>query len=438
MHTDLSLGIHKKEYIQAKQIYTILPNAELIIESIIEPTTNISSWAKVGLQMMVPEAFNTITWMSKGPYATYSDRNAGAKIGLYTTTVDKLWTDYVVPQENANRSEVRWVRLYDASGNGIFFRGATNMNFSAYYYSDNNVAEAKHINELKKNNDITFNFDYQQYGLGTAGAGPGVLPRYRLNPRPLKFTVLIAPFDNDKNENLYLKTNYPQMQVVKVPDLRNIEFKQAIKLAKQQGFVPKIKEQISYKIKKSIIITQFPSHGNAVSVGSQIQLIVSKGIPKIENNIVYERWNNVKKDNPEDVPVHKTPDEAMELRSFDVPENVAEEYGARVRAVLNATLTGNYTFWISSDDASVLYLSQDKNPGQKEKIAFVEGFVPRGDYTMYTSQQSKPIKLIKGENYYIEAVLNENIGGDHLSVAWKLPNGRIEKPIPLSRFIGGK
>ena len=46
-------------------------------------------------------------------------------------------------------------------------------------------------------------------------------------------------------------------------------------------------------------------------------------------------------------------------------------------------------------------------------------------------QKSRPIRLVKGRAYYLEAVMKEHKGGDHLSVAVQQP-GR-SRPRPISK-----
>ncbi|MBI3854731.1 MAG: hypothetical protein HY293_03470, partial [Planctomycetes bacterium] len=96
--------------------------------------------------------------------------------------------------------------------------------------------------------------------------------------------------------------------------------------------------------------------------------------------------------------------------------------------------TGNYVFWIASDDQGELWLSTDEDPAHKEKIASVPDFTSSREYTKHASQQSKAIELKAGRRYYIEALQKEGGGGDNISVKWKLPNGAEEVPIPGHRL----
>jgi hypothetical protein len=102
--------------------------------------------------------------------------------------------------------------------------------------------------------------------------------------------------------------------------------------------------------------------------------------------------------------------------------------------------TGNYTFWIASDDNSELWLSTSDNPANKVLIASVNGWTGVRQWTQLASQQSVPVALTAGRRYYIEALHKDGGGGDHVSVGWQLPSGTLERPIPgtrLSPWVNG-
>ncbi|MDF2436226.1 MAG: carbohydrate-binding protein [Bacteroidota bacterium] len=150
--------------------------------------------------------------------------------------------------------------------------------------------------------------------------------------------------------------------------------------------------------------------------------------------ITREVWNNVLNKTLADIPFNSTPSSTGQLTIFEAPANVADNYGSRIRGYICPPATGNYVFWISSDNNSELWLSTSSNPASKVKIAFVEGYTMGREWTKYPGQQSQPIALTAGTKYYIEAIHREGNQGDHLEVGWKLPNGTLERPIPGSRL----
>ncbi|MEL6824594.1 MAG: Ig domain-containing protein, partial [Calditrichota bacterium] len=90
------------------------------------------------------------------------------------------------------------------------------------------------------------------------------------------------------------------------------------------------------------------------------------------------------------------------LTSFEGPVNWANEYGTRVRAFLHAPVSGNYTFWISTDDQGSLLLSSDANSVNAAQIANVPSWSASRQWEKFPQQQSGQIALVAGERYYIE------------------------------------
>ena len=112
------------------------------------------------------------------------------------------------------------------------------------------------------------------------------------------------------------------------------------------------------------------------------------------------------------------PGDSAIVPSFKAPTNVFDSYGVRMRAFLVAPDSGDYTFWIASDDNGELWLSTDHTAANAAKIATVPGWSSAEQWNKYAQQKSAPVALQKGEVYYIEALMKEGGGGDNLAVAW--------------------
>ncbi|HEY0771183.1 MAG TPA: Ig-like domain-containing protein, partial [Sphingobacteriaceae bacterium] len=146
-----------------------------------------------------------------------------------------------------------------------------------------------------------------------------------------------------------------------------------------------------------------------------------------------EKWNNVSGYAVSSIPVNTQPSSVDVLTDFIAPRNNGDSYGARIRGYVCAPETGNYVFYISSDDNSELWLSTDDDPANKRLIASSK-WTNYNEWAKYPTQQSAEIALVKGTKYYIEALHKEAAGADHLSVGWKLPSGVLERPIAARRL----
>ncbi len=151
--------------------------------------------------------------------------------------------------------------------------------------------------------------------------------------------------------------------------------------------------------------------------------------------ISFEKWTGVAGALVSQIPLANPPNQTGTLNIFEIPVNAADNYGTRVRGYVCPPVTGQYRFWIASDDASELWLSTSSNPANKTLIASVATWTNSQEWTKFPSQQSALIALTAGQQYYIEALQKEGTGGDNLAVGWTLPGGALERPIPGIRLL---
>jgi len=149
-----------------KNTFIIYGSGEILVESDFKAAPNLPELPRFGMQVSVPAEFKNVTWFGRGPQENYWDRNTGAAIGLYSGAVEELITNYIEPQENGNRTDVRWASFTDQDGAGLMAKGLPLIHFSAWPYKMSELERAKHPNEIKRSMDITVNIDYKQMGVG--------------------------------------------------------------------------------------------------------------------------------------------------------------------------------------------------------------------------------------------------------------------------------
>jgi hypothetical protein len=116
-------------------------------------------------------------------------------------------------------------------------------------------------------------------------------------------------------------------------------------------------------------------------------------------------------------------------------QNVGSSYSRRVTGWLIAPTTGNYTFWVSSDDGSRFYLGTDSTSESRVLIASLATWTSFQNFDAESSQQSVSIPLIAGRAYWFEAQQAEGSGSDHVAVAWLRPGQTTREIIPSSWLI---
>ncbi len=181
-------------------IYTIYGSGDVIVETFFDPAGNkkLPELPRFGMQMAIPNQFSTLTWYGRGPHENYCDRKTGAAVGIYSGEVADLTHNYVRPQENANRTDVRWVALTNQNGFGLLAVGMPLLSISAWPYTMEDLERALHINDLPQRNTITVNLDYMQMGVGgDDGWGKRPHPQYRLPARPYSYSFRLQPYAPD-------------------------------------------------------------------------------------------------------------------------------------------------------------------------------------------------------------------------------------------------
>jgi len=176
-------------------VYTVFGNAEVEIDNSFQPGEGeLPELPRFGMQMTLPDAFETVTWYGRGPHESYWDRQAGAAVGVYTGTVDDQFFDYSEPQENGNKTDVRWVSLTRPDGVGIQAVGLQPLSVNALRYTTEAMETAKHRYQMQRRDFVTLNLDLGQTGVGgddSWGARPH--PEYTLEAQPYRYTFKLRP-----------------------------------------------------------------------------------------------------------------------------------------------------------------------------------------------------------------------------------------------------
>ena len=174
-------------------VYTILGNGEVLVDTHVLPGEGLPFLPRIGLQLHLPGGFEQFTWYGRGPHENYVDRKEGAQVGVYRSTVDEQFVPYVVPEENGNKTEVRWVTLTNPDGFGLRASADRLLEVSAHHFTPEDLTIAMHPHELVRRDEIILHLDYGQSGLGSASCGPGRLEKYRLQPEEIRYRVRLQP-----------------------------------------------------------------------------------------------------------------------------------------------------------------------------------------------------------------------------------------------------
>jgi beta-galactosidase/beta-glucuronidase len=173
--------------------YLIDGAGTVVIETTVVPRSDLPHLPRIGLRMCLPDGFDQFAWYGRGPHESYSDRKESARVGAYRGTVAEQFVPYIMPQENGNKTDVRWAAVTNARGIGLLAVGMPLLNVSAHHYALENLTRARHTYELAPRNETFLYLDHAQAGLGSQSCGPGPLPQYLIEPRETTFAVRLQP-----------------------------------------------------------------------------------------------------------------------------------------------------------------------------------------------------------------------------------------------------
>jgi beta-galactosidase len=149
---------------------------------------------RVGLTFQADDSLQNWSWFGRGPFENYRDRNRSAHVGIYQKSVAEMTEAYVKPQENGNRTDVRWAELSNTAGAGIKISSiGAPLNMKAIPHTDLELQKADYSDELPKAGRTFVYIDGAHMGLGNSSCGPRPLDEYRLSDRSLTFGFSIEP-----------------------------------------------------------------------------------------------------------------------------------------------------------------------------------------------------------------------------------------------------
>jgi len=179
---------------------------------------------RLGMQFTMPGQFEQLSWFGRGPHENYADRKTSAQISLYKSLVKDQIHHYSRPQENANKTDVRWVALKDSNGLGLLAVGDQVLNASAWPYKQSDIdfiagkdgeasasglvpVTSKHGAEVPMRDLVTVNIDHKQMGVGgDTSWGRLVHAQYTIPAKSYQYGFTLVPFSLQTHKSATVKT----------------------------------------------------------------------------------------------------------------------------------------------------------------------------------------------------------------------------------------
>ena len=184
--------------------YTLTPAGELVVNeamTVNKDAKHKPELMRYGMQLVMPKAYNMLTYYGKGPGENYIDRNNGDRLGVYDAKVADQYWGYVRPQESGNKTEVRYWQVKDENGKGLEFYSFAPMECSTLNYLASDLddgwdknAHQSHSGDLTPRDFSVVKLAVRQRGLACVNSWGAIpLEQYRMPYQDYSFTYVIRP-----------------------------------------------------------------------------------------------------------------------------------------------------------------------------------------------------------------------------------------------------
>ncbi len=161
--------------------YAFTAEGRIMVSMDYIPTaTDIPLMPKFGMRMRLPADYTDINYYGRGPWENYPDRKGSAFLGRYQMPLSDYMTEYVHPQDNGNRCDVRWFEIAGSSRK-LRIEGCQPLCIRAWDYGEEDLGVG-HPYELQRGKFVNLNIDLSVHGVGgTDTWGKRTLPQYTID-----------------------------------------------------------------------------------------------------------------------------------------------------------------------------------------------------------------------------------------------------------------
>ena len=181
--------------------YQLLNNGAIKITAAINfLNKKIPEMPRFGMRLTLPKSYEHVDFYGRGPWENYSDRNTASFVGIYhQKAADQFVANYIRPQENGYKTDIRWVQFYDNQRNGITITGSQPICFSALPYTTEDLdpgvtKKQQHPSDLNERKFMSVQIDLIQRGVGGDNSW-GAYPHapYLLTNDKYTYSYIIEP-----------------------------------------------------------------------------------------------------------------------------------------------------------------------------------------------------------------------------------------------------
>ena len=190
--------------------FRVYPDGTISVSTVTTPNVEGVVLPKLGFRFEMPNAAENITWLGRGPFDSYRDRNYAAHLGIYHSTVTEQWTNHIRPQETGNKEDVRWLAVTTNTGKGLLYAAPGGMATTVGHWRAEDIYTSR-SNRKGHPYEVTFpratvvSLDAWNRALGNASCGPDVLDKYERKLVQTPFCFMIMPILEASSDTILTK-----------------------------------------------------------------------------------------------------------------------------------------------------------------------------------------------------------------------------------------
>jgi beta-galactosidase len=155
---------------------------------------------RIGMRVILNPSYDQVSWLGRGPYDNYIDRNYASAVDLYKMKANALFYPYPRAQESGYRTDVTWSALQNSAGTGLMAIGKTTLSIGILHFDmknldyDRDAKENIHGGSMVDEGKVWWNIDFQQMGVGGDNSwGAQTHPQYRLPYKDYNYSFTLRP-----------------------------------------------------------------------------------------------------------------------------------------------------------------------------------------------------------------------------------------------------
>ena len=190
----------KKKLLRARTIFTVYANGSIDVEVQAEVLgRRLPALPRFGLCMEMPAGFENVFYYGRGERENYPDMLDYAPVGEYSTSVTGMHEDYIKPQENGNRCDVRFAEISDADGDGLRITAIEKpFCFNAAHYTSGQLSKWTHREDVTQYDSTVVSVDGYMMGTGSNSCGQLPLDPYQFRAKKgssISFRFNLSPIE---------------------------------------------------------------------------------------------------------------------------------------------------------------------------------------------------------------------------------------------------